>query len=88
MSKKRNYKHFIKTLKSYNLYVTFRVLIHARIKYQGLDPRSKLLILLKQAELIQDFETYNWNTTRIISFLNEIKKELIKGKYFTIKNAL
>ena len=88
MSKKRNYKAFIQTLKSYNLYVTFRVLIHGRIKHQGLDPRNKLLIQLKQAELIQDFETHSWSTTRIISFLNAVKKRIIKKKYFNINNAL
>lgn len=86
--RKRNYKAFIQTLKTYNLYVTFRVLIHGRIKYQGLDPRSKLLIQLKQAELIQDFEIHHWSTKRIISFLNAVKKGLIKGKYFNINNAL
>lgn len=88
MSKKRNYKAFIQTLKSYNLYVTFRVLIHGEIKHQGLDTKSKLLIQLKQAELIQDFETHSWSTKRIISFLNAVKKGLIKEKYFTINNAL
>ena len=88
MSKKRKNKAFIQTLKSYNLYVAFRVLIHGRIKHQGLDPRNKLLIQLKQAELIQDFETHNWSTKRIISFLGAVKKGLIKGKYFTINNAL
>lgn len=88
MGKKRNYKAFIRTLKSYNLYVTFRVLIHRRIKHQGLDPRSKLLIQLQQAELIQSFEILNWNTKRIVSFLGAVKKGLIKKKYFIINNAL
>lgn len=88
MSKKRNYKHFIQTLKAYDVYVTFRVLIHLQVQHHGCNPPSKLALKLKQAQNIQNYADNNWSTKRIVSFLNGVKKTMIKFNYFNINNAL
>lgn len=88
MSKKRNYKHFIQTLKAYDVYVTFRILMHKQIEHHGGNPHDKFTLQLKQAHTLQHYRENNWSTKRIVSFLNAVKKGLIKLKYFTINNAL
>ena len=88
MSKKRNYKHFIQTLKAYDVYVTFRVLIHLQVQHYGCNPPSKLALKLKQAQILQQYRESNWSTKRIITHLNAVKKTMIKFNYFNINNAL
>lgn len=90
MSKKRNYKHFIQTLKAYDVYVTFRVLMHKQIEHHGGNPHDKFALQLKQMHTLQHYRENNWSTKRIVSFLNAVKRIMDKEKYkyFTINNAL
>lgn len=88
MSKNRNYKHFIRTLKNYDLYVTFRILTIGRIKHQGYNPNNKLRRQLKQLEIMNQFKDNNWTTKKIISFLTAVKKTMYKTNYFHVNNAL
>jgi transposase-like protein len=90
MSKKRNYKNFIQTLKAYDVYVTFRVLMHKQIEHHGGNPHDKFALRLKQTQNIQNYTDNNWSTKRIVSFLNGVKRIMNneKYKYFTINNAL
>lgn len=88
MSKKFNYKYFIRTLKAYDVYVTFRVLTHLQVQHRGYDPHNKFALKLKQAENIQNYTNNNWSTKRIITHLNAVKKAMIKFNSFNINNAL
>ena len=87
MSKKRNYKHFIQTLKNYDLYITFRIWIIRGITQRGLIP-NKTNIHFQIMYRMQGFSTPHWTTKRIIVFFNNVKEIYTKHNLFTINTTL
>ena len=87
MRNMRNYKQFVTTLKSYDLYVTFRIWILRGITQRGLIP-NKTNIHFQIMYRMQEFSTPHWTTKRIVTFFNNVKKIYTKQHIFTVNNTL
>ena len=83
----RNYKAFIHTLKSYDLYVTFRIWILRGITQRGLIP-NKNNIHTQIMYRMKDFSDRHWTIKRIVAFFKNVKEVYNKQHIFTVNNTL
>ena len=83
----RDYKTFIHTLKSYDLYVTFRIWIIRGLIIRGCKP-TKTNIHFQLSYKMQEFSTLHWTTKRIVAFFNNVKQIYIKQNLFTVNTTL
>lgn len=83
----RDYKAFTHTLKSYDLYITFRIWILRAVVGKGLTP-NKSNIHFQILRGLEEFSNPHWTTNRIISFFKNVKIIYIKKNLFTINNTL